>query len=152
MIKTKNYLILLLLFFNSYNITAKNKKNDILALLMNKPKELELVRFKVIPDYSQEVLEAEYRVPGNKAYKIERILHKKYGMAKIKHVCCIWETHPDGVIPATPQFNKRYKKYYKKAYIKVAMGAYETPIRRRKNWHKIPYFYVLVTVYDESRI
>ena len=123
-----------------------NQNDDILPLLTKELGQLEFVKSKV--GSWQTVLEANYRVSGNNAHLIEDILHKEYGMSELKFACCGWESHPNGNMEITDEFNNKYEELYDYNSISISMYSDETLIQERDKWHKIPYFNVVVRVSD----
>ena len=123
---------------------AGNINDDLLIYLIKKPEQLKFVNSKI--GSRQVVLEANYRVSGADAHLIEDILRKEYGMSELKFVCCGWESYPGGKQEITDKFNDKYGKQYDYNHIPVSMYSQETLIQDRKEWHKIPYFYVVVEV------
>ncbi len=137
--------VLISIFFISiYNCDKTIKDYDVLPLLIEVPSQLKFEDSKVGSD--QIAFEVKYKVSGKNAHLIEDLLHNKYGMSKLRFVCCGWEAHPDGQIEIQDKFNSRFKKLYTYNYISISMYSKETLIQKRKNWHKIPYFYVIVKV------
>ena len=64
---------------------------DILEEYAQKPKQLEFVKCET-PENSQTIVRATYRISGNQSEEIEAFLVEKYGMGKLRWVCCGYET------------------------------------------------------------
>lgn len=99
----------------------------------------------------QHIKSATYRVKGEHALEVEKCIVKKYGMAKLRFVCCAWEPERgrDGTIenPKIKQLNKDYHlsiTMYGNAEKKAENGSYYI----EKDRNKIDYFYVLVELLD----
>jgi hypothetical protein len=142
--KSLPLLLMCLLLLSHCHKTAEKQNDDILALLIDKPDQLEFIECK--EGSGQIVLEAKYRVSGTHGQLIEELLHKESGMNRLQFNCCGWESHPDGNVGITEKFNKRYRKPYNYTHILVSMYSEETDIQDRGQWHTIPYFYVVVQV------
>lgn len=136
------FIFILSLLLNSCDNSLKN--NDILPLLIETPNQLEFVDFKT--GSCQIVFEVKYKVSGKNAHIVEDLLHKKYGMNKLKFVCCGWETSKNGTLEITDNFYNKYGKRYDFNHISIKMHSTETLIQDQKQWHKIPYFYIIVEV------
>ncbi|MFC5045169.1 DUF4952 domain-containing protein [Aquimarina hainanensis] len=84
------YLQLLVLFFLSNFCFSQNLECG--DLLEQYGIELNKVEFTgCTPGTGQIILEADYKVLGKDSGEIERILIEKFGMGKLKFVCCGWE-------------------------------------------------------------
>ena len=86
------------------------------------------------------VLRARYEIPGEHAAAIETQLERRYGMAPLKFVCCIWE--PTG---------GRSGQWVERGYdMDVGMGSEETVYNTRAEWPKIKTFFVTVNLLLEE--
>ena len=140
-------LLILLIYLSDFCscIKTNNDQNyDILSMLMEMPDQLEFVECK--PGSGQIVLEAKYRVTGMNACFIEDLLHDNYGMGRLEYACCGWETHENGKLEITNEFNNNFRTCCNYNFISILMYSEETLIQDRDKWDKIPYFYVIVEV------
>ncbi|WP_319559332.1 DUF4952 domain-containing protein [Marispirochaeta sp.] len=133
-----------LLFLSNCISFKENQDGDILALLIENPKQLEFVECKTGSE--QIILEATYKVSGENAHLIENLLTEETGMNRLRYVCSGWEAHPDGALKITDRFNHKYNNIYNYNHISISMYSRETLVRDRKDWSKIPYFYIVVEV------
>ena len=81
-------------------------------------------------------LEAKYRLSGKHARTVAALLKKKYKMGSLRFMCCGWQATPTG------GYNKKVKGV-EYDYI-IVMYSQESV---EKNWGKIPWFYINVTLY-----
>jgi hypothetical protein len=81
------------------------------------------------------VLRATYEVSGRNAATVEAVLIKRYGMAKLKFNCCLWE--PKGGKQGWFKGSRGYGS-------SVSMGSGETVYSKRSDWPKINIFLVTV--------
>ncbi len=112
---------------------------DFLALLHQKPKQLEFLSCTAHPDRQTKPLDALYRVRGADTAVVERSLSAAFGMKKIVNRCCVWE--PEKQSGFVARDGRRYELW---------MGTDETLIHQRDQWKKIPYFYVDVELATEE--
>ncbi len=83
-------LFYLIALFTCHNVFSQSVKcGDLFMKYGEKPKELEFTMCK--EGEGQLILEAKYRVSGKEAEKVEQYLIKKYGLGKLKFICCGWE-------------------------------------------------------------
>lgn len=118
---------------------------DLMAKLIDKPKELQFLECQKDRSAQLEVLVALYKVPGQDATKIEDFLQRKFNMAPLRFICCGWEpvvVSQDGNLPGRGFFRDERGYYYE-----VTMFSEETTIARRREWNNIPFFYVKTTVF-----
>lgn len=130
---------------NVYGCINNHDNDDILSLLIEKPETLEFLEYRQ-GSGEQLVFKATYRVSGKNAQLIEDLLHEKYGMSKLKFVCCGWEAS-GGQLEITDKFNDKYQSHFVYNTITISMSV-ETLISDRDKWDLIPYFYVFVEVFD----
>jgi len=64
---------------------------DLLERYAEKPDKLEFQKCEVC-DSSQVVVRAEYVTSGQDSFEVEKFLRKKYGMGKLRWICCGWES------------------------------------------------------------
>jgi hypothetical protein len=72
------------------SIVSTIECGDLLSRYAKKPEKLRFVDCTV--GEGQVVLEAKYSVSGKDSKAVEKFLVKKYGMGKLKFVCCGWES------------------------------------------------------------
>lgn len=65
---------------------------DFLSELELKPAGLEFTRCEKVEEPPSVLLRAYYFIPGEKAKAVEDFLHEKFGMERLRFVCCGWET------------------------------------------------------------
>ncbi len=140
----KNLKLFLILLYILSLSNCHNQNDDILALFIKIPDQLQFMGSNV--GSGQIILEAKYRVSGTNAHLVENLLHNNYEMIKLKFACCGWESHSNGEIEITDKFNNKYGKFYDYNYISISMYSQETLINDRSQWKEIPYFYVVVKV------
>ena len=91
--KMKIATILLFVLFVSSCAASKESSGcqDFLVALNLKPPELTFQRCKKIEKPPAILLESTYAVSGKHAKTVEDFLHKEFGLAKLRFVCCGWE-------------------------------------------------------------
>ncbi len=109
---------------------------DYLSELKKMPNNLEYISCTKV-NSGQAHLKAEYRVRGTQAAAVEAYLVKVFNMKKLRFMCCGWE--PEG--GRTGQYNRVVNNVDYSYSITMHATSLE------KNWLKIPYFYVTVTLY-----
>ena len=117
-------------------VFAEPDCRDYLATFNKKPKNLEFMGCVEFPR-GQARFEAKYKVSGTRAAEVENYFVKIFNMKKLRFMCCGWE--PEG--GRTGQYNRVVNKV---DYIYL-VTMYTSSLE--KNWNKIPYFYVTVTLY-----
>jgi Domian of unknown function (DUF4952) len=95
------------------------------------PKEFKLSSCQV-ESGQLEILVLRYAVKGVDAAKVEKMLRQRFGMGKLRFVCCGWE----------PQNKNGHYKDKDGYNYRIAMYSSET---LERNWHKIPEFEVVVS-------
>ncbi len=121
---------------------------DMMAILVDKPQELQFLECKPTKHMQLNVLETSYQVPGKDAGEVEKFLQQKFKMSKLRFLCCGWE--PIEVIK-----NENYPGYggYRDSLgynYQIRMFSGETLINQRQDWKSIPFFYIRVIKFIES--
>lgn len=86
--------------------------------------------------------EARYRVPGSWARTVEAFLQNRFDMAPLVFSCCGWDVREG--IAGTFRSQDRSPG----GPVTITMYSHETPVNRRDRWNEIPWFYVLVRVWN----
>lgn len=111
---------------------AESSCDDVLGTLHKKPKHLEFQGCEQHTD-RQDVFEARYRVAGTHAAAVESFLAREFKVKKLRLHCCLWES------------GETFYRHKQGRAFTISMSSEETIITRRKQWAKIPYFYVFAT-------
>lgn len=117
---------------------------DLIAKLIDKPKELQFLECQKNQTAQSDLLVALYQVPGGYAAKVEGYLQQKFNMSKLHFLCCGWEPavfSQRGILPGHGFFRDERGYYYE-----VTMFSEETTIAQRREWKNIPFFYVKTIV------
>jgi hypothetical protein len=112
---------------------------DFLAKLSDKPEFVELLECTQHNHIQGKPFVARYRVKGLDALEAERYMNQSFGLPKLQHMCCGWDSAP---------FFYRDKKT-NVGYM-LGVGSEETPIDKRDSWSKIKYFYINVSLFTED--
>jgi hypothetical protein len=125
--------------FAPWLLVAQNDSTcgDLLAAIQKKPTSLEFQSCRQRADLQGKPDEADYRVPGSHAAEVENFLAKEAGLKRLQRTCCIWESVKN---PFEDRSGQR---------LEITMATEETTIDKKKQWAKIPYFYVKVYRYRE---
>ena len=107
---------------------------DFLSAWQVKPKELKFLSCKKVEKTPAIVLEASYSIQGHHAKSVEDLLHKKFGMEKLRFVCCGWETRP---VTYTDEVGSTYT---------INMHSNDD-FKGNKNWESFSEFQVTVEKY-----
>jgi Domian of unknown function (DUF4952) len=117
---------------------------DFLGKLTKKPTTIEYVSCEPGSKGQLKALVATYRVKGQHASQVESYLIRETGMAKLRFYCCGWEPNtrrgsPEGSL------NLSQEQQYE-----VSMLSEETLVSTRRQWSRIQWFYVSVTLLAEN--
>ncbi len=107
---------------------------DFLARWSNKPKELKFTGCQLVRGQQTDQVIYQYTVPGKKATTVEAFLRQRFGMGKLRFICCGWES-------AGRQGSYQDQNGY---YHRIEMASGETIV---KNWPQIAKFHVRVVKY-----
>ncbi|MCH2044220.1 MAG: DUF4952 domain-containing protein [Saprospiraceae bacterium] len=147
----------LFIFLNiiGLSLLVNNKQftdcQDLLTQYAERPDHLEIVSCDVHEDNAQIVNATTYKVSGEYAAEIEQFLVKKYGMGKLKFVCCGWE-------PENGQLGQHSSKQLTQLHPNYVLGinmyaSWELGNEKEGSLHgemdqtKFD-FYIVVTIYD----
>jgi len=110
-----------------------------------KPEELEFIACK--EGKGQLIVEATYHVSGKEAEKVEKYLIKKYGLGKLKFICCGWEPEngQNGQIKNT-KLTKINTDYH--LLITMFASAEDKDGSFELNRDKIKFFTIIVKIVD----
>ncbi|KRW59917.1 DUF4952 domain-containing protein [Pseudomonas sp. TTU2014-080ASC] len=111
---------------------------DLLDDLGNKPSAIEYQSCTVEKDRQGQPFTARYRVKGVDATAAEAYLSATFGMPALRRSCCQWDAPNGSYIDEGTGHN-----------FTVIMASEETTISEREHWSQIPYFYILVSGYNE---
>jgi len=115
--------------------------NDLMKLYRIRIPYAKIFRSETPTSLSQKLCESVYKIPGQFAQNAESILIKKYGMEKLVFECCGWfpKNGKEGSFKHSHYMADRsYASYV------ISMSSEET---LEKNWNKIDYFYITLTIY-----
>jgi hypothetical protein len=122
---------------------GKEVCEDFLGTWGTKPAELAFTQCKRIENPQFDRLEASYVVAGADAARVEDFLQRKYNLAPLRFVCCLWEsTSGDPNRPSHGSYTDKEGFYFQ-----ISMGSEETLLRDRKDWPNISKFHVRVIKY-----
>ena len=117
---------------------------DFLSTLAKTPPRLEFVGCKPDKQSQLRVLVATYRVKGENAARVESYFNRHARMPRLRFYCCGWEVN----VRSSPQYGTLTG--HQNAEYEVSMKSEETLISVRKNWGRIQWFYVSVTLLLEE--
>lgn len=120
---------------------VKEVCEDFLEAWGNKPAELQFTDCKRIENPQFDRLESSYVVVGADAAKVEQFLQRKFDLAPLRFLCCVWEsTTGDANRPSHGSYTDEDGYYFR-----ISMGSDETLLKDRQSWPKIPNFHVRAT-------
>ncbi len=123
--------------------TPKEGCEDFLETWGTKPAKLEFTQCKRVENPQFDRLESSYVVAGADAARVEEFLKKKFNLAPLRFVCCLWEsTSRDANRPSHGSYTDKEGFYFQ-----ISMGSGETLLNDRQDWPKIAQFHVRVTKY-----
>ena len=129
-------------------LSTSNNYGDLLAKYGEKPKYLEWIGTE--KGKGQNIAIAKYRILGKYSRQVESFLIQKYGMGKLKFVCCGWESQTPYGSFTTQDLLK--ENPYRVILIHMYANAEKTnsagKIYIEKDRDKIEYFYVEVRLAD----
>lgn len=131
-------------FFYPSSVQASPACGDFLLALARKPPNLAFIECGQGRKSQLRVLIATYRVRGVHASQVENYFNRNAKMAKLRFYCCGWE--PD--VRRTPPEGQL--RNHQKVEYEMTMESEETIISVRKNWNRIQWFYVSVTLFLEE--
>ncbi len=82
-------------------------------------------------------LVARYRLDGAYAAQAEDFLRRRYGIARLRFVCCGWESTPHSWVDDGHAWN-------------LVFASEETLLSARAQWARIPTFHIRVEQYTED--
>ncbi|SDZ51455.1 DUF4952 domain-containing protein [Pseudomonas sp. NFIX28] len=118
---------------------AEPRCEDVLAKLSDKPGFVEFLECTQDNEIQGKPFVARYRVKGSDALEAEQFMSQSFGMPKLQHICCGWDS--------TPHFyrDKRTRLGYR-----LGMGSEETLIDERSSWPRIKFFYITASLFTED--
>lgn len=112
---------------------------DFLAKLSDKPEFVSFMECTQDNNRQGKPFVARYRVKGSNALEAEQYMSQSFGLPKLQHMCCGWDSTP---------FFYRDKKTH--SGYTLGMGSEETPIADRESWSEIRFFYINVAFFTED--
>ena len=139
----------LVLVLTSPYTYAEPDCGDYLAAFNKKPDNLEFIGCEDFARGGQQHSEAKYRVSGTHAAAVEDYLVKVFNMRKLRFYCCGWE--PEG--GRTGGYSRMINKVdYIYAISMYSADTYAPGLEKKKNWQKIHFFHVRVTLYNPGTL
>lgn len=113
---------------------------DLLQIHARKPEYAEYLN--CIEGKGQVLQKARYRVKGIHGKSVEQFLVHTYNTAPLKFQCCGWEAAKGrhGSFKKAVTVNDRGSISY--IHFQISMHSQETLVKDRKQWGKIPFFYI----------
>jgi len=81
---------------------------------------------------------SRYRVAGRYASDAEQSLIKDFSIKPLQRTCCLWESTDNAQRDANGKS------------LSITMASEETTVTDRREWAKIPYFYIEIKRYDRE--